>query len=82
MPATLLRSADLAHLSYSPEGDRFDGSWEAPLATLLGLGRAAGADFVEIFLERSHYLSTLVEEDRLTSVSPRGVEQSGSSPGS
>ncbi|MFN4278834.1 TldD/PmbA family protein [Thermosynechococcus sp.] len=71
MPATLLRSADLAHLSYSPQGDRFDGSWESPLATLLGLGRAAGADFVEIFLERNHYLSTLVEDDRLTSVSPR-----------
>ncbi|XFA73478.1 TldD/PmbA family protein [Thermosynechococcaceae cyanobacterium Okahandja] len=71
MPATLLRSADLAQLSYTPEGDRFDASWELPLSTLLGLGRAAGADLVEFFLERNHYLGALVEDDRLTSVSPR-----------
>lgn len=71
MPATLLRSADFAQLSYIPTGVRFDASWEAPLSTLLGLGRAAGADLVEFFLERNHYLGVLVEDDRLTSVSPR-----------
>ena len=41
------------------------------MSTLLGLGRAAGADLVEFFLERNHYLGALVEDDRLTSVSPR-----------
>jgi len=36
----------------------------------LGLGRAAGADFVEFFLERSNYISCQAEEDTITSLSP------------
>ncbi|NES70727.1 MAG: TldD/PmbA family protein, partial [Okeania sp. SIO2D1] len=39
--------------------------------TLLGLGRAAGADFVEFFLERVNYISCLAEEDKITSITPR-----------
>jgi TldD protein len=37
----------------------------------LGLGRAAGADFVEFFLEKVNYISCLAEEDAITSLSPR-----------
>ena len=72
MPAsTLLISQELPHLQYTAARDRFDDTWRAPLATLLGLGRAAGADFVEFFLERTHYLSCQAEEDAITSLSPR-----------
>jgi len=45
----LLRTKELPNLTYSSASDRFDASWAAPLATLLGLGRAAGADFVDLF---------------------------------
>jgi TldD protein len=72
MPAsTLLLSKELPTLQYSSTRDRFDATWEAPLSTLLGLGRAAGADFVEFFLERVNYISCLAEEDAITSISPR-----------
>lgn len=71
MSSTLLLSKELPTLSYAPTGDRFDESWRAPLSTLLGLGRAAGADFVEFFLERDNYISCLAEEDAITSLSPR-----------
>ncbi|MFO5475808.1 MAG: TldD/PmbA family protein, partial [Dolichospermum sp.] len=57
-------------LQYSSTTERFDDTWEAPLATLLGLGRAAGADFVEYFLERRNYISCLAEDDTITSISP------------
>ncbi|HIK54651.1 MAG TPA: TldD/PmbA family protein [Synechococcales cyanobacterium M55_K2018_004] len=67
---TLLLSKQLPNLTYSATRDRFDESWEAPLATLLGLGRAAGADFVEFFLERVNYISCLAEDDAITSISP------------
>ncbi len=40
------------------------------LSYLLGKGRAAGADFVEFFLENRVYLSALVENGKVTSVSP------------
>lgn len=70
MPSTLLISKELPTLSYVSTGDRFDQTWEAPLATLLGLGRAAGADFVEFFLERVNYISCLAEDDAITSISP------------
>jgi TldD protein len=68
-PSTLL-SQELPTLQYSAAIDRFDQTWEAPLATLLGLGRAAGADFVEFFLERVNYISCLAEDDAITSISP------------
>ena len=72
MPASpLLISQELPRLQYSAARDRFDDSWRAPLATLLGLGRAAGADFVEFFLERINYINCLAEEDAITSISPR-----------
>ncbi len=71
MPPTLLISKELPSLDYHPSSDRFDLTWERPLATLLGLGRAAGADFLEFFLERVNYISCLAEEDLITSISPR-----------
>ncbi|MDX2099982.1 MAG: TldD/PmbA family protein [Leptolyngbyaceae cyanobacterium bins.59] len=70
-PSTLLLSSELPTLRYQPTPDRFDETWEAPLSTLLGLGRAAGADFVEFFLERVNYISCMAEEDAITSISPR-----------
>ncbi|CCQ66000.1 TldD protein, part of proposed TldE/TldD proteolytic complex (PMID 12029038) [Crocosphaera watsonii WH 0402] len=71
MTATLLLSKELPQLSYQSSRDRFDSSWQDPLSTLLGLGRAAGADFLEFFLERVNYISCLAEEDAITSISPR-----------
>lgn len=67
----LLRSKELPTLQYTSTPDRFDETWESPLSTLLGLGRAAGADFIEFFLERVNYISCLAEEDAITSISPR-----------
>ena len=67
----LLRSRELPTLAYTSTRDRFDATWESPLSTLLGLGRAAGADFVEFFLERVNYISCLAEDDAITSISPR-----------
>jgi len=48
----------------------FDQSWRPPLDELLSLGRAAGADLVEVFLERTDHLGVLAEQDAITSVSP------------
>ncbi|MBD2578090.1 TldD/PmbA family protein [Oscillatoria sp. FACHB-1406] len=70
MPPTLLLSKELPTLQYPTPTDRFDLTWETPLSTLLGLGRAAGADFVEFFLEKTNYISCLAEDDRITSISP------------
>lgn len=69
--SVLLLSKELPTLQYSSSRDRFDRTWEAPLSTLLGLGRAAGADFIEFFLERVNYISCLAEDDTITSISPR-----------
>ncbi len=71
MPPTLLISRELPALQYTSTRDRFDQTWEAPLSTLLGLGRAAGADFLEFFLERVNYINCLAEDDAITSISPR-----------
>ncbi|GAP96351.1 TldD/PmbA family protein [Leptolyngbya sp. NIES-2104] len=68
---TLLISKELPSLNYSYTPDRFDETWEAPLSILLGLGRAAGADFIEFFLERVNYISCMAEDDAITSISPR-----------
>jgi TldD protein len=70
MPPSTLLSQELPTLQYVFTSDRFDQTWEAPLAILLGLGRAAGADFVEFFLERVNYISCLAEDDAITSISP------------
>jgi TldD protein len=50
--------------------DRFDEGWRSRLEPLLALGRAAGADLVEVFLERTDHLGVLAEQDTITSVSP------------
>ncbi|MDJ0674837.1 MAG: hypothetical protein QNJ36_05580, partial [Calothrix sp. MO_167.B42] len=71
LTSTLLLSQQIPSLQYSSTPERFDDTWEAPLATLLGLGRAAGADFIEFFLERINYISCLAEEDTITSITPR-----------
>ncbi|MDJ0726642.1 MAG: TldD/PmbA family protein [Prochloraceae cyanobacterium] len=71
MSPTLLLSKELPNLEYQSTRDRFDSTWEAPLSTLLGLGRAAGADFIEFFLERVNYINCLAEDDRITSIVPR-----------
>ena len=71
MSPTLLISKELPTLDYTSNRDRFDLSWQASLSTLLGLGRASGADFVEFFLEKINYISCLAEEDAITSLSPR-----------
>jgi TldD protein len=77
MPSTTLLTKELPDLQYQAQRDRFDESWRAPLSTLLGLGRAAGADFVEFFLERVNYISCLAENDGISSVSPRLVTGAG-----
>lgn len=70
-PSTLLLSKELPTLQYTATLERFDETWSAPLSILLGLGRAAGADFIEFFLERVNYISALAEDDTITSISPR-----------
>ncbi|MEM8603099.1 MAG: TldD/PmbA family protein [Cyanobacteria bacterium P01_H01_bin.121] len=54
----------------TPSKTCFDNQWESMLSTLLGLGRAAGADLIEFFLERSNYIRCLAEDDAITSISP------------
>ncbi|MEB3293452.1 MAG: TldD/PmbA family protein [Synechococcales bacterium] len=71
MATPLLVSKELPNLTYRFASDRFDESWAAPLSTLLGLGRAAGADFIEFFLERINYISCMAEDDSITSIAPR-----------
>jgi TldD protein len=66
-----ITTTDISGLQFAPFADRFDETWGAPLGILMGLGRAAGADFVEIFLERNHYISCLAEDDAITTISPR-----------
>jgi TldD protein len=70
-PSVALLSRELPNLDYAVSRDRFDESWRQPLSTLLGLGRAAGADFIEFFLERVNYISAQAEDDAITSLSPR-----------
>ena len=76
-PRPLLRVQEIPTLSYDATRDRFDESWRAPLSLLLGLGRAAGADFVEFFLERNQYISCMAEDDAITGISPRLVTGAG-----
>jgi TldD protein len=56
--------------SAPPGLQQLDTSWRSRLERLLGAGRAAGADLVEVFLERSDHLGVLAEQDGITSVSP------------
>ncbi len=73
----LLKTNDLLSREYGATRNRFDLSWEPTLAALLGLGRSAGADFVEFFLERSNYISCQAEDDAITSISPRIITGAG-----
>jgi len=43
---------------------------QTQLEHLLGEGRRAGADLIEVFLERTDHIGVLAEQDRITSVSP------------
>ena len=65
-----LLTQDLETRDYRSTRDRFDDTWRDTLATLLGLGRAAGASFIEFFLERKNYISALAEDDIISSLSP------------
>ena len=56
----------LPHLLNGP----LDQRWAPRLETLLGIGTAAGADLVEVFLERTDHLGVLAEQDTITSVTP------------
>lgn len=44
--------------------------WRQRLESLLNIGVKAGADLVEVFLERTDHLGVLAEQDKITSVSP------------
>ena len=48
----------------------FDTTWSERLESLLACGRSAGADLVEVFLERTDHLGVLAEQDTITSVTP------------
>ncbi|MFM2080888.1 MAG: hypothetical protein RLZZ219_1570 [Cyanobacteriota bacterium] len=50
--------------------DGFGSHWTSRLEMLLAAGRAAGADLVEVFLERTDHLGLLAEQERITSVTP------------
>ena len=50
--------------------DGLGSHWTPRLEALLAAGRAAGADLVEVFLERTDHLGLLAEQDRITSVTP------------
>jgi len=50
--------------------DLQDPSWRSLLEPVLAGGRAAGADLVEVFLERTDHIGVLAEQEAITSVSP------------
>lgn len=54
----------------TPIGLSFEISWQPRLEALLAAGRRAGADLVEIFLERTDHLGVLAEQETITNVSP------------
>ncbi|APJ02914.1 TldD/PmbA family protein [Silvanigrella aquatica] len=69
----MLNPFSVDHISRTPffmSQDTFDESWKTPLSLLLGLGRAAGADFIEFFVQRRNYLSSLVENGKVTAINP------------
>ena len=53
-----------------PDTGRLDHRWTTALEDLLACGRGAGADLVEVFLERTDHLGVLAEQDTITSVTP------------
>ena len=60
----------MAHSTLSPADPFDDDGWIRRLEPLLAVGRAAGADLVEVFLERTDHIGVLAEQDTITSVSP------------
>ena len=60
----------MAPSTLSPAAPFHDEGWIRRLEPLLAAGRAAGADLVEVFLERTDHLGVLAEQDTITSVSP------------
>jgi TldD protein len=50
--------------------DVFSNQWKDLLETLLNRGARAGADLVEVFLERTNHVGVLAEQDQITSVNP------------
>jgi len=54
----------------SPSAPFNDEGWIRRLEPLLAAGRAAGADLVEVFLERTDHLGVLAEQEAITSVNP------------
>jgi len=67
---TPTRAGDPAHHAGDTLLAGFGSLWSDRLEALLASGRRAGADLVEVFLERTDHLGVLAEQDRVTSVSP------------
>ena len=57
--------------------DTFSQAWSDSLQALLQRGSSAGADLVEIFLERTDHIGLLAEQDRITSVNPTFAKGAG-----
>lgn len=57
--------------------DTFSQAWSDSLQVLLQRGASAGADLVEIFLERTDHIGLLAEQDRITSVNPTFAKGAG-----
>ena len=55
----------------------FSNQWRGLLESLLQRGSAAGADLVEVFLERTDHIGLLAEQDRITSVNPSFARGAG-----
>ena len=55
----------------------FTSNWKDLLEDLLQRGSCAGADLVEVFLERTDHLGLLAEQDRITSVNPAFTRGAG-----
>lgn len=57
--------------------DTFSQAWSDSLQVLLQRGASAGANLVEIFLERTDHIGLLAEQDRITSVNPTFAKGAG-----
>ena len=55
----------------------FSNQWQGLLESLLHRGSSAGADLVEVFLERTDHIGLLAEQDRITSVNPSFARGAG-----
>ena len=57
--------------------DVFSNQWKDLLETLLNRGAGAGADLVEVFLERTDHVGVLAEQEQITSVNPSFAKGAG-----